>query len=389
MNDVSKIFPGFYIGSLPAVNRGNLDKHQITHILSILNEFRPKWTNMYSYLHIDIYDSPSVDIKKYFEKTFQFIEEGRREGAVLVHCFAGISRSATICIAYCMRKLRISFEDAHGLLFDARPIIFPNESFVKQLKKYEAELKEGIIVPISTNLRFKLYSPKYDSDDDESEEDEDDGYDTEEEYEDEEDEESEEEEEEEEEYDNVVKKDKKVNQKATVEQTTASISNISISSSSSSPSSENNDINNNSDNINNTQEETEEESNNNKATLGVYRYCCRKCSTELFLDYDILDHEQGEGQSSFKFHRRDLNLSENKEAAAKKVVCTSFFISEIEFVLNQTGEGMSGKLNCLNCKEKLGSWSWSGEQCSCGQWIAPSFQIPKQRIDEKRITKKN
>ncbi|KAM9998021.1 hypothetical protein ACTFIY_007679 [Dictyostelium cf. discoideum] len=398
MNDVSRIFPGFYIGSLPAVNRNTLDKYQITHVCSVLNEFQPKWTKIYKYLHIDIYDSPSVDIMKYFDKTFQFIEEGRKDGGVLVHCFAGISRSATICIAYIMRKLNISFEDAHGLVSDARPIIYPNESFIKQLKKYELILKKNRENP-------QIVEKESEEEDDEEEDDDDDDYDSDE---DDDDEYDSEDDDFEEEFDNVVKKknnnnNNNNNKKANVKNTTKIFSNISISSEQTTTSTTTVPTPTlNPENSEPKKEETttaivvEEvvESTSQKATLGEHRYSCRKCSKDLFLDFDILDHEQGQGQTSFKWNKRD-NTTCNKSVGANgeqmedqnKVICTSYFISEIEFSLSQTYSGMEGKLFCPSCNEKLGSWSWSGEQCSCGAWIAPSFQIPKTRVDEKKVLK--
>ncbi|KAN0029007.1 hypothetical protein ACTFIV_010876 [Dictyostelium citrinum] len=399
MNDVSRIFPGFYIGSLPAVNRNTLDKYQITHVCSVLNEFQPKWTKIYKYLHIDIYDSPSVDIMKYFDKTFQFIEEGRKDGGVLVHCFAGISRSATICIAYIMRKLNISFEDAHGLLSDARPIIFPNDSFIKQLKKYELILKK--------NRENPQIVQKEIDDDEDDEEDDDDDYDDEEDdddddYDSDDDDYDSDDDDFDEEFDNVVKKKKnnKNNNKINVKNTTKVFSNISISAEQTTPTTatvpipaldpENSDTTTTS----TSTVTTIEESTSPKATLGQHRYSCRKCSKDLFLDFDILDHEQGQGQTSFKWNKRD-NTTCNKSVGANgeqvedqnKIICTSYFISEIEFALSQTYSGMEGKLFCPSCNEKLGSWSWSGEQCSCGAWIAPSFQIPKTRVDEKKVLK--
>ncbi|KAF2069722.1 hypothetical protein CYY_008963 [Polysphondylium violaceum] len=387
MDDVTRIFPGFYLGSVPAVNRSNLDDHGITHIVSVLNGFKPKWTNMYKYLHIDIIDTPSAELYQYFEKTFEFIEKGRQEGNVLVHCFAGISRSATVVVAYIMRKLKISLEDALGLVTDARPIVCPNEGFMKQLQKYEAEIKASTIKAKTTSQsKIYYYGPKNTTfdivDDDEDEEDEDDDDFT------DDDEDSEEEE-----------KDKKkkptTKGQATTTTTIQSLSeatvNISISDESSTNKTTETTATITTTTTTITAEtranEEEDEENENKEIikinreLGQYRYCCRGCSKELFLDYDILDHEQGSGQTAFKWNKRDHHDQNKKD----DIICTSFFLGEINFVLEQTYSGMDGKLNCDNCKEKLGSWSWSGEQCSCGAWIAPSFQIPKTRIDEKRV----
>jgi protein-tyrosine phosphatase len=92
------------------------------------------------YLNVDVLDMANQNIKKHFEKCFKFIEGGRRDGVVLVHCNAGVSRAPTICVAYLMKKLKISYDDAFELVKDARPAIEPNPGFTLQLKEYYFDL---------------------------------------------------------------------------------------------------------------------------------------------------------------------------------------------------------------------------------------------------------
>lgn len=40
------------------------------------------------------------------------------------------------------------------------------------------------------------------------------------------------------------------------------------------------------------------------------------------------------------------------------------------------------QLLCPKCNSKLGSFNWYGEQCSCGRWVTPAFQMHKNRVDE-------
>jgi protein-tyrosine phosphatase len=72
-----------------------------------------------------------------------------------VHCAAGVSRSATIVIAYTisfkisietlviclfgsyvMKKHQWDYETAFDFVQKRRPIVYPNEGFIKQLKVY-------------------------------------------------------------------------------------------------------------------------------------------------------------------------------------------------------------------------------------------------------------
>lgn len=63
------------------------------------------------------------------------------QGKVLVHCRAGVSRSATICIAYLMQKQGLSLDSAFEFVVSRRPIIDPNLNFIQQLQKFETYLR--------------------------------------------------------------------------------------------------------------------------------------------------------------------------------------------------------------------------------------------------------
>ncbi|CAF3827500.1 unnamed protein product, partial [Rotaria magnacalcarata] len=56
------------------------------------------------------------------------------------HCAAGISRSATIVLAYLMKYHHNTLKEAFFFLIEKRPQIWPNEGFLLQLLRYETEL---------------------------------------------------------------------------------------------------------------------------------------------------------------------------------------------------------------------------------------------------------
>ena len=85
-------------------------------------------------------DEEEEDISKCFDETFEWIEGQRERGNVLIHCHAGVSRSATVLIAYLMRKEGVGLKEADGMVRRRREIIRPNKGFVEQLKVYERRL---------------------------------------------------------------------------------------------------------------------------------------------------------------------------------------------------------------------------------------------------------
>lgn len=89
------------------------------------------------------HDSRFSQTNPYFNFLFSFVaEEARKAGTnVLVHCQAGVSRSATIVIAYVMKHRLLSMVEAYKVVKAARPIISPNLNFMGQLLELEQNLR--------------------------------------------------------------------------------------------------------------------------------------------------------------------------------------------------------------------------------------------------------
>ena len=88
---------------------------------------------------IEADDHPHTDLLTLFDSTHKWIAEAiSRGGKVLVHCHAGVSRSASVVIAYIMKELHLDYKTARMLAQRARGMISPNEGFEKQLQYYGA-----------------------------------------------------------------------------------------------------------------------------------------------------------------------------------------------------------------------------------------------------------
>lgn len=132
---IDKVTENLFIGNF----RGARDKellleHGITHILICSDDLEKCYVDEYVYHKIEVVDVPHTDLTKFFKTAIDFIESGTK---VLVHCFAGMSRSATFVIAYLMVKNKWSFEIALKFLKEKRPIVDPNKGFRVQLRKFE------------------------------------------------------------------------------------------------------------------------------------------------------------------------------------------------------------------------------------------------------------
>ncbi|KFP47361.1 Dual specificity protein phosphatase 4, partial [Cathartes aura] len=107
----------------------------------------------YQYKCIPVEDNHKADISSWFMEAIEYIDSVKECcGRVLVHCQAGISRSATICLAYLMMKKRVKLEEAFEFVKQRRSIISPNFSFMGQLLQFESQV-------LATSCAVEAVSP--------------------------------------------------------------------------------------------------------------------------------------------------------------------------------------------------------------------------------------
>lgn len=98
------------------------------------------------------------------------------------------------------------------------------------------------------------------------------------------------------------------------------------------------------------------------------RFACRKCRRFLFGEEDLEDPPHLPSQHTFGYHKHGSHQ------------CQSYFLKDGLEWMGDLSLG-EGKFGCPKCHSKLGTWHWSGAQCSCGTWVVPSIQVPKSRVD--------
>ncbi len=150
-----KITEGLYLGNRWAPrSREFLLSHQIEVIISILteNEFRDYAIDReFSTLDVEygidwhkvvMDDGEKENMSVHFQTMHTVIHEALTAGkSVLVHCAYGISRSASIVIAYMMLENQWTRREAIEFVSRCRKCIAPNDGFMDQLKMLEGQCR--------------------------------------------------------------------------------------------------------------------------------------------------------------------------------------------------------------------------------------------------------
>ena len=144
LNKLDEIIDNLWLGNYSSsIDIPNLKNKGIKKILSVMEHFegRPEY-DIKDFKHkcLDIEDMSRQNIIQYFGECLNFI---KGEEKILIHCKAGASRSATIVIAYLMWIKKWKFEQALKYVQEKRPIVGPNEGFLKQLEMFEKLLIEN------------------------------------------------------------------------------------------------------------------------------------------------------------------------------------------------------------------------------------------------------
>lgn len=96
---------------------------------------------MFDYLNVRVYDDEKTNLLKHWDNTYRYITRAKAEGSkVLVHCKMGVSRSASVVIAYAMKAYNWEFQKALQHVKQRRNCIKPNKNFLNQLETYRGML---------------------------------------------------------------------------------------------------------------------------------------------------------------------------------------------------------------------------------------------------------
>ncbi|KAI4820759.1 hypothetical protein KUCAC02_028728 [Chaenocephalus aceratus] len=146
ISHADEVWPRLYIGDQnSAENRADLTKHRVTHILNAAHSKRGVQPDIYecmeiTYMGIEAHDSCGFDMSVNFRAAADFIHRAlSRGGKVLVHCHVGVSRSATLVLAYLMLKHNLSLVEAICAVKQKRGVI-PNRGFLRQLIRLDGQL---------------------------------------------------------------------------------------------------------------------------------------------------------------------------------------------------------------------------------------------------------
>ncbi|XP_034122274.1 dual specificity protein phosphatase 22 isoform X1 [Drosophila guanche] len=137
-NGMNKVLPGLYVGNYrDSKDHAQLERFQISHIVAIHDSPRRLLPDKH-YLCVMASDTPDQNLSQYFSVCNDFIHAARlREGNVLIHCLAGMSRSVTVAVAYIMTATHLNWKEALKVVRAGRAVANPNTGFQNQLLEFE------------------------------------------------------------------------------------------------------------------------------------------------------------------------------------------------------------------------------------------------------------
>ncbi|PIC52108.1 hypothetical protein B9Z55_000235 [Caenorhabditis nigoni] len=141
---MSEIVPGLFICGVSALTNEEMKKHKITHIINATTEV-PNLRSLGDIQRTKLWleDTPQTYIYPHLELQSDQIQALIADGGkVLVHCVAGVSRSASICLAFLLKYRCRNLREAYHLMKSKRVMVRPNLGFWRQLIAYEQSVKE-------------------------------------------------------------------------------------------------------------------------------------------------------------------------------------------------------------------------------------------------------
>ncbi|KAF9975471.1 dual specificity phosphatase 12 [Actinomortierella ambigua] len=352
LHEMQEILPGLFLsGVIPADSEESLQEKGITHIIQMTDVRLPRYPGKYLYKVLCVPDWEKTNLIKHFPETNRFIADALEKGGkVLVHCVAGASRSATIVCAYLMKLQKLKVEEALEFVRSKRPLVGPNEGFMSQLQMYY-DIGYDVNTTHTQYRRFLIESMAVERQMF--------GY-----------------------IDDMVLAQDPMTATAAKAAAASSMSTVSATTTTTTATTITATPG-----LNPARPPVTRPAMGRPVSAGPRPLKCKKCRRALVSRDAVITHFPGQGQASFQYRKRDgaLHVTEAVQSnispiqPATSTSCQSYFIEPIEWI--QGLHELEGKISCPKCDSKLGTFSWAGEQCSCGSWVTPAFMLHKGKVD--------
>ena len=131
----AEFLPGICLGS-----QWNTHDEKFSHLATVMDDPSIVYSSPESRKVFYARDDDNTDIMALFPQVRDYLDECIKTGKpTLIHCHAGINRSATLATAYYCYKTGKTLLDAIAHMVSLRPIILRNESFLAQLTIWAVE----------------------------------------------------------------------------------------------------------------------------------------------------------------------------------------------------------------------------------------------------------
>lgn len=128
------IIDNVYLGNaLNASSIETLHKFGIQGIINITHDIPSYYPEDITYLNIRVRDTRDSFLESHLEDAYNFINEHAGKN-ILIHCYMGSSRSASLVIYYLMRHHHMTYQEAQVFVKDKRPVVNLNTNFAKELQ---------------------------------------------------------------------------------------------------------------------------------------------------------------------------------------------------------------------------------------------------------------
>lgn len=130
------IIDNLYLGSaFNAATYKTLKELDIRIIINMTKEIRQYYPEDFKYIQYELYDNNKNSIGKYLKKAYKDIKkyQDESEGNILIHCYMGASRSASVVIYYLMKTEEYTFDEALEYIKNKRSNVNPTFRMTKDL----------------------------------------------------------------------------------------------------------------------------------------------------------------------------------------------------------------------------------------------------------------